>query len=108
MSSPFRPSGIDWDWDTKTGRPYLYSTFGADCSEVQIDCLTGSHKLVRTDMVMDVGKSLNPAIDIGQVRPRPSCVRDRGVCRLCSNSNFASTFELSQLPRDLMIYNYYN
>ncbi|XP_072047182.1 xanthine dehydrogenase/oxidase-like [Amphiura filiformis] len=63
----FKPSGIDWDWTSKTGRPYLYSTFGAACTEVQIDCLTGNHELIRTDMVMDVGKSLNPAIDIGQI-----------------------------------------
>ncbi|XP_072042532.1 xanthine dehydrogenase/oxidase-like [Amphiura filiformis] len=56
-----------WDWNTKAGNPYPYSTYGAACSEVQIDCLTGSHELLRTDIVMDVGKSLNPALDIGQI-----------------------------------------
>ncbi|XP_072048181.1 xanthine dehydrogenase/oxidase-like [Amphiura filiformis] len=63
----YQTPDITWDWATKTGRPYPYSTFGAACSEVQIDCLTGSHELLRFDIVMDVGKSLNPALDIGQI-----------------------------------------
>uniref|UniRef100_A0A8C7RBF0 Aldehyde oxidase 5 n=1 Tax=Oncorhynchus mykiss TaxID=8022 RepID=A0A8C7RBF0_ONCMY len=49
------------------GPAYYYFTFGACCSEVEIDCLTGDHKNLRTDIVMDVGRSLNPAIDIGQI-----------------------------------------
>ena len=47
--------------------PFNYFTFGAAVSEVEIDCLTGDHNVLRTDIVMDVGDSLNPAIDIGQV-----------------------------------------
>ncbi|KAG9349147.1 hypothetical protein JZ751_029470 [Albula glossodonta] len=55
------------DWEKSEGMAYYYFTFGACCSEVEIDCLTGDHKNIRTDVVMDVGRSLNPAIDIGQI-----------------------------------------
>ncbi|XP_056157552.1 aldehyde oxidase 5 [Lampris incognitus] len=55
------------EWEKGEGQPYCYFTFGACCSEVEIDCLTGDHKNIRSDIVMDVGKSLNPALDIGQV-----------------------------------------
>ncbi|CAG5132521.1 unnamed protein product [Candidula unifasciata] len=58
---------VGYDMDTQTGRPYAYYTFGTACTEVQIDCLTGDHKLLRTDIVMDVGNSVNPAIDVGQI-----------------------------------------
>uniref|UniRef100_A0A8C7RBC6 xanthine dehydrogenase n=1 Tax=Oncorhynchus mykiss TaxID=8022 RepID=A0A8C7RBC6_ONCMY len=57
----------DMDWENSEGPAYYYFTFGACCSEVEIDCLTGDHKNLRTDIVMDVGRSLNPAIDIGQI-----------------------------------------
>uniref|UniRef100_A0A674F256 Aldehyde oxidase 5 n=1 Tax=Salmo trutta TaxID=8032 RepID=A0A674F256_SALTR len=55
------------DWENSEGPAYYYFTFGACCSEVEIDCLTGDHKNLRTDIVMDVGRSLNPALDIGQI-----------------------------------------
>uniref|UniRef100_A0A8R1DVT0 FAD-binding PCMH-type domain-containing protein n=2 Tax=Caenorhabditis japonica TaxID=281687 RepID=A0A8R1DVT0_CAEJA len=44
-----------------------YSVYGTAACEVEVDCLTGDHHLLRTDIVMDVGESLNPAIDIGQI-----------------------------------------
>jgi len=50
-----------------TENPYNYFSYGAAVSEVEIDCLTGDHQVIRTDIVMDVGSSLNPAIDIGQI-----------------------------------------
>ena len=40
---------------------------GTACTEVEIDCLTGDHVVLSTDIVMDVGDSLNPALDIGQI-----------------------------------------
>uniref|UniRef100_A0A914VPR6 Aldehyde oxidase/xanthine dehydrogenase a/b hammerhead domain-containing protein n=1 Tax=Plectus sambesii TaxID=2011161 RepID=A0A914VPR6_9BILA len=46
---------------------YSYCVYGVACSEVEIDCMTGDHRLLRTDIVMDVGDSLNPALDIGQI-----------------------------------------
>uniref|UniRef100_A0A8C2F6C6 Aldehyde oxidase 5 n=1 Tax=Cyprinus carpio TaxID=7962 RepID=A0A8C2F6C6_CYPCA len=55
------------DWEKSDGNAYYYFTFGACCSEVEIDCLTGDHKNIRTDIVMDVGRSINPALDVGQV-----------------------------------------
>lgn len=58
---------IGYDKDTYFGRPFLYFTSGAACSEVEIDCLTGDHQVIRSDIVMDLGCSINPAIDIGQI-----------------------------------------
>ncbi|XP_065093510.1 xanthine dehydrogenase-like [Ochlerotatus camptorhynchus] len=59
--------GIGYDFSTNSGNPFNYFTFGAACSEVEIDCLTGDHQVIRTDIVMDLGSSINPAIDIGQI-----------------------------------------
>uniref|UniRef100_A0A8C5QBI9 xanthine dehydrogenase n=1 Tax=Leptobrachium leishanense TaxID=445787 RepID=A0A8C5QBI9_9ANUR len=55
------------DWEKGEGHPFQYCVNGAVCSEVEIDCLTGDHKNIRTDIVMDVGCSINPALDIGQI-----------------------------------------
>ncbi|XP_028907660.1 xanthine dehydrogenase/oxidase-like [Ornithorhynchus anatinus] len=56
-----------YNFEITSENPFFYFSFGVACSEVEIDCLTGEHKNIRTDIVMDVGTSLNPAIDIGQV-----------------------------------------
>ena len=58
---------IQFDWETQTGNYYDYFTSGVACSEVEVDMLTGAHHIISTDIIMDVGDSLNPAIDIGQV-----------------------------------------
>ena len=58
---------IHWDGAAFYGQPFYYYAFGASVSEVAIDTLTGEHKLLRVDMLHDVGQSLNPAIDIGQI-----------------------------------------
>ncbi len=58
---------ITWERETATGNPFLYFAYGACCSEVTIDTMTGEMKLDRVDILHDVGASLNPAIDIGQI-----------------------------------------
>ncbi|KAK2567725.1 Xanthine dehydrogenase/oxidase [Acropora cervicornis] len=52
---PHRTPDLAYDWKTNKGRPFNYFCFGAGCSEVEIDCLTGDHQVLRTDIVMDVG-----------------------------------------------------
>uniref|UniRef100_A0A8C0ZGN0 Xanthine dehydrogenase n=1 Tax=Cyanistes caeruleus TaxID=156563 RepID=A0A8C0ZGN0_CYACU len=58
---------VGYNFEKNEGKPFSYFSYGVACSEVEIDCLTGDHKNIRTDIVMDVGTSLNPAIDIGQI-----------------------------------------
>mmetsp|Transcript_13301 Transcript_13301/g.37579 ORF Transcript_13301/g.37579 Transcript_13301/m.37579 type:complete len:320 (-) Transcript_13301:327-1286(-) len=48
-------------------RPYLYYSYGVCASEVELDTLTGDFHILQSDIVMDVGKPLNPAVDIGQI-----------------------------------------
>jgi xanthine dehydrogenase large subunit len=59
--------GLHWNRDTMTGRPFHYFAYGAAVSEVVVDTLTGEWRLLRADLLHDVGRSLNTAIDIGQV-----------------------------------------
>ena len=59
--------GLSWDRETMQGRPFYYFAYGAAVSEVVVDTLTGEWKLLAAHVLHDAGKSLNPAIDIGQV-----------------------------------------
>ncbi|WP_229223624.1 xanthine dehydrogenase molybdopterin binding subunit [Duganella sp. sic0402] len=59
--------GLHWDPKTMSGHPFSYYAYGAAVSEVVVDTLTGEWKLLRADALYDAGRSLNPAIDIGQV-----------------------------------------
>ncbi|MGI9301960.1 MAG: molybdopterin cofactor-binding domain-containing protein, partial [Gammaproteobacteria bacterium] len=63
----YRTPKINYDRKTLTGRPFYYYAYGAAVSEVVIDTLTGEYRPVRIDILHDCGKSLNPAIDLGQV-----------------------------------------
>uniref|UniRef100_A0A8D0HBB7 Xanthine dehydrogenase/oxidase n=1 Tax=Sphenodon punctatus TaxID=8508 RepID=A0A8D0HBB7_SPHPU len=63
----YRIPNLDYDSEKNEGNPFCYFSYGVACSEVEIDCLTGDHKNLHTNIVMDVGTSLNPAIDIGQI-----------------------------------------
>ena len=58
---------IGYNMEKNEGRAFAYYTNGAACSVVEIDCLTGDHQVLKTDIVMDVGQPINPAIDIGQI-----------------------------------------
>src|SRR4029453_6633438 len=49
------------------GNPFFYFAYGAACSEVTIDTMTGEMRVDRVDILHDVGRSLNPAIDVGQI-----------------------------------------
>ncbi|ART82137.1 xanthine dehydrogenase molybdopterin binding subunit [Oceanisphaera profunda] len=63
----YRTPKIFYDHASGSGSPFYYFAYGAACSEVVIDTLTGEYKILRADILHDVGDSLNPAIDIGQV-----------------------------------------
>ncbi len=59
--------GLSWDQARMQGRPFQYFAYGAAVSEVVVDRLTGESRVLRVDILHDAGRSLNPAIDVGQV-----------------------------------------
>jgi xanthine dehydrogenase large subunit len=63
----YKVPGIHYDRQAGRGEPFYYFAWGAACSEVIVDTLTGEYRLLRTDILHDVGQSLNPALDIGQI-----------------------------------------
>lgn len=63
----YRTPKIHWDQATMKGRPFFYFAYGAAAAEVAIDTLTGETRVLRADIVQDCGRSLNPAIDLGQI-----------------------------------------
>ncbi|MGR3403927.1 xanthine dehydrogenase molybdopterin binding subunit [Paracoccus sp. (in: a-proteobacteria)] len=63
----YKTPKIHWDRATGRGRPFYYFAYGAAVSEVSVDTLTGEYVIDRTDVIHDVGRSLNPAIDKGQI-----------------------------------------
>ena len=64
----YKTPKIHWDREKGQGRPFFYFAYGAAVSEVSIDTLTGEYHVDRVDILHDVGRSLNPAIDLGQVQ----------------------------------------
>jgi len=63
----YRTPKIHYDKTTLTGRPFFYFAYGAACTEVAIDTHTGESRVLAVDILHDVGRSINPAIDIGQI-----------------------------------------
>ncbi|MHA6346302.1 xanthine dehydrogenase molybdopterin binding subunit [Roseivivax sp. CAU 1761] len=63
----YKTPDIHWDRAQGKGRPFYYYAYGAACAEVEIDTLTGENRVLRADLLHDVGRSLNPDLDRGQV-----------------------------------------
>ena len=63
----YKTPKIHFDFETGQGRPFFYYAYGAAVSEVTIDTLTGEYRVDRVDILHDVGRSLNPALDLGQI-----------------------------------------
>ncbi|WP_415953165.1 xanthine dehydrogenase molybdopterin binding subunit [Streptomyces sp. KLOTTS4A1] len=63
----YRTEGLHWDAKTFHGSPFKYFSYGAAAAEVEVDGFTGAYRIRRVDIVHDVGDSLSPMIDIGQV-----------------------------------------
>ena len=63
----YKTPGVHFDRETGQGNPFYYYSFGMAVSEVMIDVLTGHHSLLRSDILQDVGDSINPKIDKGQI-----------------------------------------
>ena len=63
----YKTPDIQWDRIAGKGRPFYYFAYGAACTEVVIDTLTGENRILRADILHDAGASLNPVLDIGQV-----------------------------------------
>jgi xanthine dehydrogenase large subunit len=109
----YRTPEIHYDPKTFRGRPFYYFAYGAAVSEVEIDVFTGRHRLVRVDMLVDVGQSVSPLIDRGQIEggfvqgagwlTLEELLWD-GEGRLATNA--ASTYKLpswSELPDDFRV-----
>ena len=63
----YRTEGLQWDPETWSGSPFKYFAYGAAATEVEVDGFTGAYRTRRVDIVHDVGDSLSPMIDIGQI-----------------------------------------
>ncbi|WP_404789757.1 xanthine dehydrogenase molybdopterin binding subunit [Altericista sp. CCNU0014] len=63
----YRTPNLSWDPEKGQGRPFYYFAYGAAVSEVEVDGFTGTFKLRQVDIVHDVGESINPLVDRGQV-----------------------------------------
>ncbi len=63
----YRTEGLHWDIERMQGSPFKYFSYGAAATEVEVDGFTGEYRIRRVDIVHDVGDSLSPQIDLGQV-----------------------------------------
>ena len=79
---------IGFDWKTGEGIPFRYFTYGAAFAEVEIDTLTGDFHTTKADVTLDLGFSLNPAIDVGQVILSSTPL----LYFIASNARFLCTF----------------
>ena len=63
----YKTPDVKWDWTKAEGRPFHYFACGAAVAEVEVDGFSGMHRVRRVDIVHDVGDSLNPGVDRGQI-----------------------------------------
>ncbi len=63
----YRTAGLHWDTEKMQGEPFKYFAYGAAATEVEVDAFTGASRMLRVDILHDVGDSLSPLIDLGQV-----------------------------------------
>jgi len=63
----YKTEGLSWDATTMTGHPFKYFAYGAAVAEVEVDGFTGANSTRRVDIVHDVGDSLSPLVDLGQI-----------------------------------------
>jgi xanthine dehydrogenase large subunit len=63
----YRTEGLHWDSSVMRGEPFKYFAYGAAAAEVEVDGFTGAYRTRRVDIVHDVGDSLSPLIDLGQI-----------------------------------------
>ncbi len=63
----YRTPGLHWDAERMQGEPFKYFAYGAAAAEVEVDGFTGAHRCLRVDIVHDVGDSLSPLVDLGQI-----------------------------------------
>ena len=86
----YKTPKIHWNRDKGEGHPFYYFAYGASCSEVSIDTLTGEYMIERADILHETGRSLNCAIDLGQVEggfiPGRRLVDDRGTVVGCQGT----------------------
>jgi xanthine dehydrogenase large subunit len=105
--------GIDFNRETGRGNPFRYFTNGAAASEVLVDRLTGEVKVTRVDLLIDIGRSINPAIDRGQViggfiqglgwsTTEDLRYSDSGELLTCSPSNYKIP-AVTDLPREFHV-----
>ncbi|CAG8551090.1 15786_t:CDS:10 [Acaulospora morrowiae] len=92
----YKTPDIHFDWSKKEGQMFFYFTTGAACTEVEIDTLTGDHTILRTDLVMDIGRSINYAIDIGQIEG--AFVQGVGWCTIEETLHFPNGHVFTKGP----------
>lgn len=63
----YKTPNLSFNKETQKGRPFHYFVFGMAVSEIELDILTGTHRILRSDILHDAGKSINKSIDIGQI-----------------------------------------
>src|SRR5690606_30971188 len=114
----YKTEGLTWDAATMRGTPFKYFSYGAGVAEVEVDGFTGGYELLRVDLLHDVGDSLSPLIDVGQIEGgfaqgvgwltledlRWDTSSGTGRGRLLTQS--ASTYKLpslGELPHDLRV-----